>query len=262
MDDDAFDATDEASEDNADIQEILDEGYERLDQFMQWGEDTLDLDTRTVQQDCFNAESLTDYLANSHRKRAEDINEFALRWFIFSHYIRRAMADIETEERLPDSLRRYFEFLRSEHAYNVPDWLYSALDDRAFYEKRLREFRALPEDERAWQEGFRQWSEELEDDLDTRCLWLPRDIGDGLTWQDPMGWREATLYQEANELWQSERAEFLLNGLDFEAVRERLTETYLGWMQTPQGKLDDETPLEVIIQERGDREEEEGDEED
>ena len=197
---------------DADIQEILDEGYERLDQFMQWGEETLGLDARTVQQDCFNAESLMDYLANSHRKRAEDVNEFELRWFVFSHYIRRAMADIETEERLPDSLRRYFEFLRSEHAYFVPDWLHAALDDRAFYEKRLRAYHALPEDEREWQMGFRQWSEELEDDLDTRCLWLPREIGDGLQWQDPMGWREAALYEEANRVWQSERTELLFAG--------------------------------------------------
>ena len=72
-----------------------------------------------------------------------------------------------------------------------------------------------------------------------------------------MGWREATLYEEANRVWQTERAELLFNGLDYEAARERLTETYLGWMQTPQGKLDDDTPLEVIIQERNDREEEE-----
>lgn len=257
MEEDDFDVTRDSGADNADIQEILDEGYERLDQFMQWGEETLGLDARTVQQDCFNAESLTDYLANSHRKRTEDINEFELRWFLFSHYIRRAMADIETEERLPDSLRRYFEYLRSEHAYNVPDWLYAGLDDRAFYEKRLRDFRALPEDDMQWKEGFQQWSEELEDDLDTRCLLMLREIGDGLQWQDPMGWREATLYEEANRVWQTERAELLFNGLDYEAARERLTETYLGWMQTPQGKLDDDTPLEVIIQERNDREEEE-----
>ena len=263
MEDDDFDL-DAAASDTAsgDIQEILNEGYERLDQFMQWGEETLGLDARTVQQDCFNAESLLDFLANAHRKRSEDINEFELRWFVFSHYVRKAMADIETETRLPDSLRRYYEFLRSEHTYFVPDWLYDTLDDRAFYEKRLREYRALPEeDERAWEVGFRQWCEELEDDLDTRSLWLPREIGDGLQWQDPMGWREATLYEEANQLWQNERTELLHNGMDFETARFRLTESYLGWLRMPQERLEDMTPLEIITQEREERAEAEDDEE-
>src|SRR5689334_19597965 len=88
-------------QEEADIQSLLDAGYEQLDGFVTWLEETLGLDTRTAQQDCFNAESLLDYLANHQHKAAADINEFELRWFLFSHYIRKAMAEPETEERLP-----------------------------------------------------------------------------------------------------------------------------------------------------------------
>ena len=249
----------------SEIQEILEIGYEQLDQFMQWSEETLGLDARTTQQDCFNAEFLMDYLANVHRKTAADINEFELRWFLFSHYIRQSMADTETEERLPDSLRRYFEFLRSEHAYFVPDWFYAVLDDSAFYMKRLHDFHALPaEDEREWQMGFRAWSEELESDLDTRSLWLPVELGEGLQWHDPMGWREATLRDEANKIWQEERSELLWQGMDYESVRERLFITYTDWLNEAQDKLDGMTPLEVIQEEQAERaeSEEDGDEED
>src|SRR5580658_5002886 len=88
----------EDSEQAAGITELLDIGYQQLDRYVEWSESTLRLDTRTSQQDVFNAENLIDYLANNHRKSVLDMNEFELRWFVFSHYIRKAMADVETEE--------------------------------------------------------------------------------------------------------------------------------------------------------------------
>src|SRR5262249_4829956 len=156
----------------------------------------------------------------------------------FSHYLRKAQADVETEERLPDSLLRFFTYLRAEHGYSIQDWLFSTLDDRAFYLKRRRDYLELDsEDERAWEEGFRAWCTELEDDLDLRCLWLPRDLGIGIAHADVMGWREATLLEEANRLWQAEREELLRAGLDFDTVRERLMESTLHWTSTPQVRL-------------------------
>ena len=250
----------ENEENNQDIQELLDLGYEQLDAFTNWVDTTLELGPRIAEQDCFNAEFLIDYLANQHRKSITNINEFELRWFMFSHYIRKASAEEEIEERLPESLQRFFSFLRREHRELTPLWVDSVLDDTAFFARRRREYAILDsQDERAWEIGFRNWCAELEDDLDTRCLWLPREIGDGQEWSEVMGWREATLYQEANENWQREREQLLRDGLDFESARTELLDSYEAWLGTPQTRLDDENPREVIQTERLERAEEEQD---
>jgi len=251
-----------SDEEDRDIQELLDMGYEQLDGFVAWLETSLGMDTRTAQQDCFNAESLIDYLANYARKTAADHNEFELRWFLFNHYIRKAMADPETETRLPDSLRRFFLYLEQEYGYTQPDWLNQVLEDRDFYLKRRQEYADLDlVNEQRWQEGFRAWCAELEQDLDTRCLWLPRDLEDGMTWGDLMGWREAMLLEEANRRWQEERRQLLEDGLDYEAAREHLLSSYLLWLETPQDRLEGKTPDQVIREERALREEEEAEEE-
>jgi hypothetical protein len=236
-----------------DIGVLLDRAYELLDGFQAWLEESLNVDIRTAQQDCFNAESLLDYLANQHRKRADEVNEFELRWFAHSHYIRKAMADPETEERLLDSLYRFFHYLQHHTGAIVPGWVFSVLDDRAYYALRRSNYAELNSDDER-QDGFRIWNGELVEDLDTRCLWLPGEIGEGMEWGASMGWREATLQDEANRLWQDERAELLADGLDFESVRERLAGSYLFWADTPQDKLDDATPRQVIRGERYDSE--------
>ncbi len=249
------------AEDDQDIQSLLDLGYVQLDRFVAWLEEEVGLDTRTAQQDCFNAEALIDYLANQQRKAATDINEFELRWFFFSHYIRKAMADAETEERLPDSMQRFVAFLTSEYGYTMPPWMPAVLAEDHFYRARRAAYAALNDaDEREWEEGFQAWCAELEDDLDARCLWLPRELGDGLAWGDTMGWREATLQEEANHLWQDERQAWLDQGLDFESARLRLLDSYDQWLNTPQDRLEGLTPRETILAEREERDEEEEEE--
>ena len=236
------------------IQEMLDLGYEQLDGFVEWVERKLGIDTRTAQQDCFNAESLLDFLANHQRKSAADINEYDLRWFVFSHYIRKSIADRETQERLPDSLERFFMYLADEHGQPTPEWANATLDDRAFYLKRLQTLQTLAgEDEAEWKTGFREWCAELEEDLDLRCLWLPDDMGEGMRWGDTMGWREATLRFDANELWQAERAELLADGLSFEIMKDKMVASYLIWLDTPQDRLDGATPRQTILGERAER---------
>src|SRR5688572_19730524 len=110
-------------EEDTPLQALLDDAYDQLDRFVEWVEGYLELNTRTAQQDCFNAEFLIDYLVNQFEKPVAEINEFELRWFVFSHYIRKAMADAETEERLPDSLLRFFHFMGSEEGMTVPAWV-------------------------------------------------------------------------------------------------------------------------------------------
>jgi hypothetical protein len=253
---------DDEAESGSAIGALLDEAYDLLDGFVEWLESEAGLDTRTAQQDCFNAESLLDYLANHYQKSIRTMNEFELRWFVFSHYIRQSIADTETEERLPDSLRRLGIYLRSEQALDLPEWVPSVLDDSILYRKRREQYAGLnPDEEAEWQQGYRAWCEELEDELDVRCLWLPRELGDGMFWAEAMGWREATLYQEANQLWQTERVSLLEDGMDYESVRSHLLDTYLFWIENEQERLGGKTPRAVILEERSERPEEDTEDE-
>lgn len=236
------------------IDELLELAYSQLDGFVAWDEQTAGLDSRTAQQDCYNAEALLDYLANYAHKRAQDMGEFDLRWFINSHYIRKSLADEETAGRLPDSLARFLQYLRQEQHLPLPPWVDGVVADREDYESRRLAFRELEQnDEEVWKRQFRIWCEQLEDDLDARCLWLPSSVGDRFAWHDLMGWREAALRDEAQRNWQAERGELLDLGLDFDAVRERLESSYLTWLDTPQDRLDGLTPLEVVADERAEQ---------
>ena len=245
--------------DGPEITEILEEGYQLLDGFIAWCEESLKLDARTSQQDCFNAEALLDFLANHHRKSVREMNEFELRWFAFSHYIRKAMAESETEDRLLSSLTRFFNYLTVEHELILTDWMRAVLDDTSYYASRRAGFHGLSsEDERAWKIGFVNWCSELDEDLDTRCLLLPRHLGDGVEWSDTgMGWREATLRFEANEQWQKDREELISQGAGYEDARRELTIAYLDWTDAPQDRLDGLSPAQVILAERLDAADEE-----
>jgi len=241
-------------EDGPSIEELLDLGYQQLDGFVEWVERVRGLDTRTAQQDCFNAESFVDYLANHQRKSATDVNEYELRWFTYSHYIRKSIADRETQNRLPESLLRFFEYLRADYGLTLPEWIYATLEESDDYRERLARFTALSdEDEGEWKIGFEEWCEDLENDLDSRCLWLPNDIGDGMTWAEQMGWREAALRTDANRLWQSMRSELLSSGLSVEAARERLVAANLIWLDTPEDRLEGLSPRQTILAERAER---------
>ena len=241
----------EEEELETDIQSILDDGYDLLNEFQIWLEKSLNIDSDTSQQECYNAESLLEYLAYRARRHAPQIDEFHLRWFVFSHFIRNSIAGKETEEKLLDSLKHLYQFLYLKQGFMQPDWMSATLEDSAFYLDRRAAYREMnSEDEREWQDQYRDWCEELEQDLDARCLLMPRNLTESLRWGDKMGWREATLYEEANNNWQKGRVELLLDGLDYDAIRYDLTTAYESWLENPQSRLDDETPLMVIFDER------------
>lgn len=245
-----------------DIESILEAGYEQLDSFARWLERQMGLAARACERDCFNAETLIDYLANFRRKSSTDIAEFDLRWFMLSHYIRKAGADRETEERLPISLQNLYTYLEKNHGYSPAPWLWVVLEDHGAFLKRCREYAQLDsEDERAWSVGFTIWCQELDDDLDARCLSLPKELSHNLTWADRMGWREATLWEAANNLWQEERDVLLAEGMGYDDVRERLVASFRSWVDTPQARLDGKTPVETILEEQQDAADARGSEE-
>jgi hypothetical protein len=241
----------ELNEENPDIASLLDEGYETLDEFGRWLEEQLELPERTVQRDMFNAEAYVDYLANTAHKAPAAANEYDLRWFIHSHYIRKSLAERETAERLLHSISNFYHFQASTTGLRPAPWVSAILEDSTYYLKRLQEYGALDqEDERAWEMGFRAWCDDLIDDLDSRCLAMPREISGGLTWNDVSQWKEAGLRDEANRIWQEERERLLAQGFSFDEMRPPLLEAYERWVHTPQEKLDDQSPLEVIYDER------------
>ena len=73
-----------------DIQEILDSGYDLLAEFSVWLEKSLRIDHDTAEQDIYNIESFMEYLAYRGRRSLLKPDEFHLRWFVFSHYIRHS----------------------------------------------------------------------------------------------------------------------------------------------------------------------------
>ncbi len=95
-----------------------------------------------------------------------------------------------------------------------------------------------------------EWCTQLDDDLDSRCLLVPRDLGNGETWSDKMGWREATLRDECIARWQRERDHLLAEGMGYEQMRDRLQIAYLEWLDTPQVRLDGLSPADTIFAER------------
>ncbi len=240
------------------ISTLIEEGYNILDDFIRWLEEDLSSTARLVQQDSFNGELLMEYLAHTHSKGFTDINEYELRWFLYSYAIRKSIADDNTKQRMLASLTNLFHFLQTRRGMAVQAWLTAILQDVETYHNRLHAYTTLSaEDEQKWQEGFAEWCRELDNDLEMRCLAIPADLGHGMYWRDEMGWREATLREEANRLWQEERLELLNQGADYEEILRQLQTSYYVWADMPQDKLDDATPSQIIMEEREGRPERE-----
>lgn len=200
-----------------------------------------------------NVEAFLDYLATYAKTPLEQVNEFDVRWFLYHYYIRRDMDEMDEEAThiLLQSLALFYRFLQEEAAWVLPNWLLNVLSDQSFFEKRLLDYRklsALPEEEA--ERGYAAWNKELLDDLDARLLLIPNEIGEGLSWMQPSGWREAALYEEALRMWLKLRSELLTRNVDEHSLQESLIGAYQAWLRTPQDRLDHQTPVEVILAER------------
>ena len=97
--------------DGRDISSLLEQAYDLLDGFQQWCRKVCKLDERIIAQDCSNVDAFLDYLANYHQKRYSETNEFEVRWFLFSHIVRKSPEDPEAAERVLSSLRRFISYL-------------------------------------------------------------------------------------------------------------------------------------------------------
>lgn len=235
----------------ADLSALYDSALEMQGRFERWVRCRSGIDALAVQRICYNTEFFLDYLVNQFEKPTQEINEFELRWFLFSYYIRNARVDEATNSTVLDALRYFFDFLSEVEGWARPQFVDDVLSERMYFMDRRRKYLLLPvENELVWQVGYRRWCEELEDNLDALCLWLPRDMGKGMEWGEEAGWREGTLRREAHRQWLQEREYLLQEGWDFESMRSRLFNSLMLWLDTPQWRLGNATPREVILQER------------
>ncbi|MCS6775120.1 MAG: hypothetical protein RMJ43_15855 [Chloroherpetonaceae bacterium] len=234
-----------------DLSTLYNDVLEMQGRFERWIRCLPGVDAHAAQRMCYNTEFFLDYLVNQFEKPVQQINEFELRWFLFSDYIRNARVDEDTALTVLDSLRYFFDFLSESESWSRPQFVDEVLSERAYYLERRRKYLLLDaENVLVWHTGYRRWCEELEDYLDARCLWLPRDMGKGMEWGEEAGWREGTLRREAHRRWLEEREALLQEGWDFETVRTRLFDSLMVWLDTPQRRLGNATPREVIAQER------------
>jgi len=204
-----------------------------------------------------NVEAFLDYLSTVAQIAAFNLNEFDLRWFLFHYYIRHDSAYMEEEARhiLPASLALFFQFLKEEAGWEIPHWTLEALQNQAWFETRLVDYQKLSTlDIESAELAYSRWNQELLEDLDNRLLLLPKVLVEGILWNEPAGWREAALYRQALRLWLKLRQELLTDpNLEESDIREILLSAYASWARTPQERLENQSPIEVILAERDER---------
>ncbi len=257
MDDELLD------QETADTQDLLDSGYDELGRYAQWLDTHTSTDNRTSERYNYVLEALIDYLANYPKTDFRSMLEYDLTWFCYFYYIRQSTPDAAIQEALLPALSSFTSWMKYEYEWLAPSWLAPIVDDETLYNRRLANYRTLENlSESDWADAFEAWCNELNDYLDSRCMLVPREIGNGIVWGGTMGWREKALYDHCARRWQHERESRLRAGAGYEEIRQTLLNSYTSWLETPQERLDMASPREVIMLERIDNDTTEDDEED
>ncbi len=250
-------------QETADTQELLDSGYDELDKYGNWLGTHTGTDNRTLERYSYVLEALIDYLANYPKTDFRSMTEYDLSWFCYFYFIRLGTPDSAMHDVLLPALSSFVTWMKFEYEWLSPSWLGSLIADETMYNRRLASYRLLETmSESDWTEAFDLWCNELNDYLDSRCMLIPSEIGNGITWGNTMGWREKALYDHCARRWQHEREVRLNAGAGYEEIRQSLLNSYTSWLETPQERLDMASPREVIMLERMDNDTTEDDEED
>jgi len=227
-----------------------------LEAFLNWMAALPDY-TSQIRWHYANVEAFLDYLSTVAQITVFNLNEFDLRWFLFHYYIRHDSTYMEEEARhiLPTSLALFFRFLKEEKEWEIPQWVFETLQNQAWFETRLVDYQKLSTlDIESAELAYSRWNQELLEDLDNRLLLLPKVLVEGISWNEPAGWREAALYRQALRLWLKLRQELLTDPtLEESDIREILLSAYASWVRTPQERLENQSPIEVILAERDER---------
>lgn len=242
-----------------DIEEILFDLYSNLPEFEIWLDEKQKLSKIIIGCHLQNAEEYFDYIANEHQILFHHSTEFIVKWFVYSEYLRTTDTSEQEREILLSSLNLLNSFFKLKGKGIEDDWFIRVIEDDEYYQLRLTTYGSMEKlNEQEWKNAFDIWCVELNEMLDSKCLMVPNYIGDGMTWGNTMGWREKTLMDEANRMWQYFRTELIGQGMSFEEMRPKLEGAFTRWLAEPQEKLDGLSPSQMIGLERMEREEQEG----
>lgn len=157
----------------------LEEAGELVQQFAQWLVDEKHLGPEEASGHSFNARSLADYLICRERLTLETVNERALKWFLYSYYIRKCMAPEKIELALPRSIGLLYEYLQALGRMDDIGWIQAICADEDKYRARRKGYWDLDaEDERAFERGFEKWINELR--LEIMPAGVPDDLAEPL----------------------------------------------------------------------------------
>jgi len=153
----------------------LKEAEELVRRFAHWLVEEKGLSPEEADGYGFNAYTLADYLIRGEGLTPETVDERALKWFLYSHYIRKCMAPEETELALPRSIGLFYEYLQALGRMDDIGWIQAICADEDKYLARRAGYRSLNvEEDAAFQRGFERWINELRQEI------LPAGVPDEL----------------------------------------------------------------------------------
>ncbi|MDH7485097.1 MAG: hypothetical protein QHJ81_02340 [Anaerolineae bacterium] len=144
----------------------LEEAEALVHRFAQWLVKEKRLSPEEASNHGFNAHVLADYLICYEGLTLETVSEQALKWFLYSHYIRKVMAPRETELALPRSIGLLYEYLHVLGRVSDLGWIQALCADEQRYRARWQGYQDLDvEDEEAFRRGFGKWINELRQEI-------------------------------------------------------------------------------------------------
>lgn len=124
---------------------------QEIDRFEGWLQEKCGMRVREAQAHAFNASCLADYLISYEDKALEGIDEAALKWFLYSHYLRKVVAPDEVELLLPRSITLFYQYLQSWGKMEDVTWIQAVCADEARYLDRRQRYLELDlDDDQAW----------------------------------------------------------------------------------------------------------------
>jgi hypothetical protein len=178
--------------------------------------------------------------------RLPAVTELDLRTFLYDLLPRKSMTTKEHGNAIRASLERFFDYLAASEELCYP-WATAILRDDPAFEER---WESCPGRQR--NDALGAWMAELYEDLDARVMLPANQLAGVGEWGETMGVEESQLYTTLGREWLRWRdAEIALGNRTPKELWDRLTARQAEWEQTPQARLGDRPPSEVIVRERG-----------
>lgn len=208
------------------------------------------LSKATARKHAINAMYLLEYLCRWSRVRFEALHEFDLRTFLYDWSPRKSSASRTDAKALLSSLKHFLRYLTSTADLRYP-WALEILKDRSTFLQRFDDCPVGP----FWIPAVQTWRTVGQAHLEALALSPTGFLADDDQFGATMGRDEARLYEELQRLWLHWRDDVIEGGLHrWEDVMDVLRGRQRKWAAAPQGRLDGESPYQVILAERDETE--------